>query len=94
MLKDFPKTIATYQGHLHSEKQGLQSTRPNKDEEKDTFPPSNSPNLRINDVCYAIVNLQEITTGCMDLTGRFPKRSSRGHEYMLVGKISMRIILE
>jgi len=36
-------------------------------------------------VCYAIVDPSKFTIGYMDLTGRFPRRSSRGNEYILVG---------
>ena len=91
ILKNLPKTIAAYQGHLHSRRKGLQSTQSipdheqEEDDEKDAFPLSDVPNTRTNDVCYSIINPQEITTGYMDLTGRFPKRSSRGNEYILVG---------
>ena len=38
-----------------------------------------------NEVRHAIVDPQEINTGHMDLTGRFPKSSSRRNECMLVG---------
>ena len=51
----------------------------------DFFPPSPSPNIRTNCVVYLLVNPDEFTTGYIDLTGRFPQRSSRGNEYILVG---------
>ena len=35
-------------------------------------------------MCYVLLNPQEIATGYIDLTGRFPKQSSRGNEYILV----------
>ena len=91
ILKNLPKTIATYQGHLHSERKGLQSTQsiPDKEQEenddKDSFPLSNVSNVRTDDVCYAIVNPQEVNTGYIGLTGQFCKRSSRGNKYILVG---------
>ena len=49
------------------------------------FPLSDSRNLRTNDVCYSIINPQEITTGYMDLTGRFRKRSIRRNEHVSLG---------
>ena len=35
ILKNLPKTIATYQGHLHSERKGLQSTQSIPDKEQE-----------------------------------------------------------
>lgn len=88
LLKNLPKTISTYQGHLHSERKGLPSTQSISDKEKeendkkDAFPLSGILSTRTNDVCYSMINPQETTTGYMDLTGRFRKRSSRGNEYI------------
>ena len=89
VLRNLPKSIYTYQGHLHSEKQGLQSTKKQTKQEEltdiqDFFPPSESPNHRTNEVCYAIIDLEK-ELGFMDLTGKFPRKSSRGNEYLLIG---------
>ena len=51
---------------------------------EDAFPQSESLNVKTHNVCYTIVNPQEIATRYLDLTGRFPKRSSRGNEYILI----------
>ena len=85
--KYLPKSIFTYQGHMKSEKQGLQSSKhqPSLDEEQDYFPTPQNPNVKSNQVCYALVKPESTTTAYMDLTGRFPKKSSRGNEYILVG---------
>ena len=86
-----PKSLFTYQGHMHKERQGLQSTKTAKtaltlaETLQDLFPTSETPNLKTHNVCYALLNPQDIATGYMDLTGRFPKQSSRGNEYILVG---------
>ena len=40
---------------------------------------------KTNDVVYIIINHDDMVTGYMDLTGRFPQRSSRGNNYILVG---------
>ena len=53
--------------------------------EQDHFPPSPTPNVKSNSVAYLILNTDEVSTGYIDLTGRFPRRSSRGNEYILVG---------
>ena len=90
ILRHLPKSTYTYQGHLHAQKQGLQSTKllkstdDIKDELDDHFPMSDVPNIKSNNVCYVLVDPQEIATGYIDLTGRFPKKSSRGNEYILV----------
>ena len=88
--RHLPKSILTYQGHLHKEKQGLQSTKSlNKnlhlsEQLLDQFPLSEIPNVKTHHVCYVLVDPHKIATGYMDLTGRFPRRSSRGNEYILV----------
>ena len=51
----------------------------------DSFPLSPVPNTKSNDVAYVIINKYYIYTGYTDLTGRFPMRSSRGNQYILVG---------
>ena len=52
---------------------------------QDFFPESPSPNIKTNEVVYAIVDKTRYTLGYQDLTGRFPVRSSQGNEYILVG---------
>mgnify|MGYP003330606412 CR=1 FL=1 len=79
----------TYQGHKKSEKQGLQSTKPTInatiEKEKDFFSTSDQPNTKSNQVCFALIDPTNVAMGYMDLTGRFPKKSSRGNQYILVG---------
>ena len=89
MIKNLPKSIYIYQGHLHSEKQGLQLTKKQTKQEEltnidDYFPSSESPNLKTNKVCYVIIDPQK-DIAFMDLTGKFPRKSSRGNEYLLIG---------
>ena len=38
-----------------------------------------------NEVAYVLINREQLSTGYFDLTGRFPQKSSRGNEYILVG---------
>ena len=57
----------------------------NEDIDDDFFPKSPATNTKTNSVAYLLVNTDEVTTGYMDLTGRFPRRSSQGNEYILVG---------
>lgn len=73
-----PKSPFAYQRHLKSERQGLQSTKLSSinDITQDYFPLSDIPNKKSNLVYYAIIDPMQLSTGCMDLTGRFPKRSS------------------
>ena len=55
------------------------------DIDEDFFPNSSSSNVRIYAVAYLLVHPDGITTGYVDLTDRFPKRSSQGNKYILVG---------
>ena len=48
----------------------------------DAFPKSDT-NAQTNDVVYAIVD-QKANLAYMDLTGRFPYKSSKGNEYVLI----------
>ena len=51
--------------------------------DEDFFPKSDTPNTNAHEVCYAVIRDKDVTA-YMDLTGRFPYRSSRGNEYILV----------
>ena len=51
----------------------------------DTFPPIDTSNCKTNEVAYMVVDRKQLTTAYTDLTGRFPQRSSRGNEYVLIG---------
>ena len=57
----------------------------NQDIIKDVFPSSEEPNNKTNDVAYAIVEVTLKNVAYIDLTGRFPYRSSSGNEYILAG---------
>ena len=50
-----------------------------------SFPPSPVPNIKSNDVAYAIIDKIDICTDYTDLAGRFSMRSSRCNQYILVG---------
>ena len=51
---------------------------------EDAFPISNSPNNKTNDVIYSLFNTADQSTAFFDLTGRFPQRSSRGNQYIMI----------
>ena len=51
----------------------------------DSFSPSPVPNIKSNDIAYAIIDKNDICTAYADLTGRFPMRFSRGNHQILVG---------
>ena len=40
--------------------------------------------MRTNDCCAMVVPFQETTKAYMDSTGRFPHKSTRGNEYVMV----------
>ena len=90
--KHLPKSIATIRGHQETERQGLKSTSstivpPETEEEimQDYFPLSDQPNIKTNAACYVLIHPNNDSTACIDLTIRFPKRSSRGNECILAG---------
>jgi len=56
-----------------------------KDIQEDFFLSSDLPNIKTKSVCYVLIQPNYISTAYIDLTGRFPKKSSRGNEYILVG---------
>ena len=122
--RNLPLTTATIQGHLHRQRQKLQSTKDNIKKEKteitkprpmevksephinthpvpdqiksaftesndntqDNLFPTEAPKAeKINKVAYVLINKESIKTAYQDLTGRFPVKSSRGNEYILIG---------
>ena len=77
------KSVATAKGHLDQEKQKLQSTSTKQADEVDDAFPSKISNAT-HQLCSAIVDYTAKDTAYADLTGRFPKISSRGNQYLLV----------
>ena len=77
-------TTATAKGHLDSERQNLQSTKNNVDD--DSFPPKN--NIKTVEQYAVITEVKKYTVSTgkayMDLTGGFPYMSSRGNKYIVV----------
>ena len=77
-----------YQEHMHAERKRLQSTKSKnkeKEEEMDSFSTSDKLSVRVNHVCYTIVDPNKTIIWYIDLIGRFSKRSSRGNQYIIVG---------
>ena len=73
--------------NIKQEKQGLQSTKAihhtiNNQINEDMNPASDIPNIKTHDAIYSISSKSD--KAYMDLTGRFPHCSSRGHEYILI----------
>ena len=52
---------------------------------KDAFPTSPEPNVKTNDVICAIIETNELHSSYFDTTGRFPQKSGRGNQYVMVG---------
>ena len=52
---------------------------------RDSVPSSPTPNIKTQKVEYDITSLYGEGKAYTDLTGRFPYKSSRGNEYILVG---------
>jgi hypothetical protein len=82
-----PKSIASAKGHLDQERKNLQSTRislPIEDCDTDYFPVPDAPNVKTFAACATMIPFAAKNTAYHDLTGRFPHRSSRGNEYLLI----------
>jgi hypothetical protein len=87
-----PRNIASAKGHMDQERKNLQSTRiklatdkieiANNDDA--FFPIADTPNVKTFAACAQIVPFVVKNAACHDLTGRFPHRSSRGNECLLV----------
>ena len=56
-----------------------------EDIHKDVFLLSDLPNIKTHQVIFSIIESSHAGIGYTDLTGRFPFRSSRGNEYILIG---------
>jgi hypothetical protein len=86
LAKHLPKSIASAKGHLDQERKNLQSTKrasPIIDDD-DFFPSPDSPNTKTYSACATIEPFEAQHKAYHDLTGRFPHRSSRGNEYILI----------
>ena len=53
--------------------------------DEENFQASPILNIKSNDVAYMLIARKDLSTACIDLTGRFPMRSSRGNQYILNG---------
>ena len=60
------------------------STILSKDIDEGAIPTSPSPNEKIYDVCYLILEISPKGMSYIDLTGRFPVCSAKGNKYLLV----------
>ena len=84
-LENIKKNITALRAKANSDdKKNLeQIIRDSWDE--DAFPSSDIPNQKTNEVVYAIFDSSPSGLAYIDLTGRFPYRSARGNEYIIVG---------
>ena len=87
--KHLPEVEAPIQGHMREESQGLQPTKTRcapvvwmKGNESDYFPLSDTPNIKKHEVAYNIVKAGSLAY--TDITGRFPQKSRRRNQYILV----------
>ena len=79
--KHLPVSLATEMGHLKQERQHLQSTSITLPPDADHFPLQEQ---KTNDIICALTTYSEKEVAAADLTGRFPYRSSRGNQYVMV----------
>ena len=96
LYRHMKKTMATSMGHLDQEYQGLQSTKTKavqhliENEKLDLetkqcfFPQMSNIPTKTYDCVAQLVPFEAKNKGYMDLTGRFPYKSSSGNEYILI----------
>ena len=90
--KHLTKSIASAKGHLNQERKNLQTTKPvadssspsPEDMDEDSFPASLNPPVKTHEVLATIIPFEANGKAFHDLTGRFPHKSSRGNEYLLI----------
>ena len=78
--KYLPVTIVTQKRHMKQERQHLQSTK----KVDCNFPTQDTPNIKCNDVIYALYEPNKKYKAYGDLTGKFPLTCSRGTKYFLI----------
>ena len=72
--KHLTNSIHAYQGHMHVERKGLQSTKSKdkeKEEEMNSFPILDELNARVNYIYYTIINLNKTITEYLKLIGLY-----------------------
>ena len=86
-------SVDSAKGHLDQERKNLQSTRikletdetdVTDETDEDYFPLPDMPNVKTFEACAMLTPFTAKNTAYHDLTGRFPHRSSRGNEYLIV----------
>ena len=91
--KYYPDTSATAKGHLNQERQNLRSTSTphiippsttNENQTHDDFFPKQVETKRTNKIFCKVLTFEPKSTAYSDLTGKFPYRSSRGNQYIMV----------
>jgi len=99
IAKHLLPSTATGKGHMRQEQQRLQSTRL----ESPIIPPSTSSEDNIvqeehRHECYlSIISAKARGTTYSDITGRFPLKSSQGHQYLVLcydfGEVGIRHVM-
>ena len=83
--KNQPISVATAKGHLNMVKQGLRSTKEvNVEDEQDYFPQKCVFQEKHVVITPKIISIEELQSLHVDLAGRFPYKSKRGHQYIAV----------
>jgi hypothetical protein len=89
--RHFPDADETHKGHGQRTPSGLRSTKEHRQaaqaqDSADQQAPSRTPTGKEKTIFYTVYDLQEETTHKIwtDQTGRFPKQSSRGNQYIMV----------
>ena len=93
--KHMPTSVSTSKGHLDQERSGLQSTKSvgattppelelTVDEKADFYPERIENNTKTHECMALITPFKESEKAFMDSCGRFPHKSSRGNEYIMI----------
>ena len=82
--KFITNTLPTAKGHLDQERANLQSTKPQRDVDSEDYFPDDGIAKKTYENATLIYAMNKKLTTYSDQTGRFPHRSSRGNEYVMI----------
>jgi hypothetical protein len=89
ITKHLPPSIATEKGHIKQEFKNIRSTQTpathqdNAETERDDNTNIDVPGQRTNE-CYVTIATKEQGTTYSDLAGRYPIKSARGNQYIMI----------
>ena len=84
LIRNLAMPTATSKGHLDQERKNLQSTQPILPPISVSALPHPDTGLKTMNSMVSLLPVNRSQKAFSDLTGRFPHKSTRGHEYVFV----------